>query len=97
MINGWFISVGPCCTLTEEQLDHIRWKLSVLAVSTRGLFDDPVLYTGQSLQAYYTTDYHARETCQHIRAYLQSIQQDKKVQVAISPAQWDRSLRDQLS
>ncbi len=96
MVDGWFISVGPCYSLTEEQSEFIRWNLTVLAVSTRGLFDDPVLFTGQSLQAHYTADYHAQETCEHIKAYLQTIKQDNHVTVNICPAQWDRSRVDQL-
>jgi hypothetical protein len=96
MVDGWLISVEPCCTLTEEQLEHIQWKLSVLAVSTQGLFDDPVLSIDQSLQAHYITEYHARETCQHIQAYLQTIQQDEHVKITLTTKQWDRSHINQL-
>lgn len=96
MVEGWFVSIEPCYSLTQEQLDHIRWTLSILAVSTRGLFDDPVIFTGQSMQAHYTTEYRAQETCDHIRAYLQTIHQDQHVKVTLSPATWDRSRINQL-
>lgn len=96
MVEGWRINVESCCSLTREQYDFIRWKLSVLAVSTRGLFDDPVLSTAQSLQAYYASEYHAQETAQHIKAYLQTIEQGAQVIVTLLPAQWERSQKDQL-
>jgi hypothetical protein len=96
MVHGWLVTVEPCGSLTQEQHKFIRWKLSILAVSTQGLFDDPVLVNGHSLQAYYTADHHAQETAEHILAYLQTIDQDKHVLVSLLPAQWDRSQKDQL-
>jgi hypothetical protein len=95
MVEGWLVVIEPTCSLTQEQCGVLKGKLSVLAVSMRGLFDDPVLLTTQGLQAFYTYDYMAQETTEHIRAYLQAIGQDGHILVTLLPAQWDRSQRDQ--
>ncbi len=96
MVDGWLVTVEPCKTLTQEQTDFIRWKLSILAVSTRGLFDNPVQISGQSMQAYYYRDYHATETAEHIRTYLQSIGRDGQITVTLQTTRWNRSQRDLL-
>lgn len=96
MVDGWLVTVEPCKTLTQEQTDFIRWKLSVLAISTRGIFDDPVDITDYLMQAHYHREYHATETAEHIRAYLQTIGKDGQITVTMQTTQWDRSQRDLL-
>jgi hypothetical protein len=96
MIDGWCITVEPCGSLSQQQGDFIRWKLSILAVSTPGLFDDPVLFTGHSWQAYYLQEYHATETAEQVKAYLQSIGRDGQIRIRLQASQWDRSQKDQL-
>lgn len=88
VIDGWLIEISTFSSLTQEQFDNIKDELRILAVSTRGLFDDPVLFEGQIVRAYYMRDYHANETADHIRAYLKLIGQDGPVNVVLQAAQW---------
>jgi hypothetical protein len=88
VVDGWLVEITTIPSLMQEQCDDIGRELRVLAVSTRGLFDDPVLCEGQTMRAHYLQDYHAHETVEHIRTYLQLIGLNDQVSVVLQAAQW---------
>jgi hypothetical protein len=91
LVDGFSLEVGNISSLNEEQRQEIIGKLRVLAVSTQGLFDDPVLRQGEKVVAYYIHDYYADETRRAVAQYLQEIGMDGTMPVLLRPAQWYRS------
>lgn len=87
---GFRVQVENIALLTQEQRQDLRRKLGVLAVSTRGLFADPVQVTGPHMTAHYSDELYAQETVHHLYRYLQQISMESKVKVTLHPAQWQR-------
>lgn len=72
-IKGYCLTIRQARYLLEEQCAYLLSMMSVCTVSTRGLFDDPVLVKNGTLQAYYTRDYCVQETGEQIKRSLQEI------------------------
>jgi hypothetical protein len=88
--TGFRLVVENTYFLTETQCTYLIRKIGVLAVSTRGLFDNPVLVEKQRIVAYYTLDYAAQETTKHVQQYLKEIGMEDRITVELQPAQWQR-------
>ena len=90
MRSGFYLEIENITLLTHEQRDILRRELTVLAVSTTTLFDDPIKLVGQRMTAHYAYAYHAQETRMHVCRYLQHIGMESTVKVTLQPAQWER-------
>lgn len=89
MRSGFCLEIENIGLLTQEQCHTLHKELSVLAVSTTTLFDDPIKVVGQRMTAHYSYEYHAQETRKHVGQYLQQIGMESRVRVTLQPAQWE--------
>lgn len=90
MRSGFCLEIENMALLTEAQCNVLRRELTVLAVSTTGLFDDPINVVGPRMTTHYAYEYHAEETRQHLCRYLQQIGMESMVKVTLRPTQWRR-------
>src|SRR5579871_6127158 len=90
MYYGFRVEVENITLLTEEQRQKLHKKLAVLAVSTKGLFADPVRVTEDSMAAHYTQELYAQETVQHLYRCLQEMRMENAIKVTVQSAQWQR-------
>jgi hypothetical protein len=90
MYHGFRVEVENITLLTEEQRQKLHKKLAVLAISTNGLFADPVQVTEDRMAAHYTQELYAQETVQHLYRCLQEMRMENTIKVTVQPAQWQR-------
>lgn len=90
MYYGFLVEVENIALLTEEQRQKLHKELAVLAISTNGLFADPVQVTEHRMAAHYTQELYAQETVQHLYRCLQEMGMENTIKVTVQPAQWQR-------
>lgn len=88
IVNGYHLEIKPTAHLSKEHYSYLIWKLGVLAVSTKGFYDNPVLAGDNILEAYYSRKEYVQETEQQIKSYLQEIGINGKINVAVQATEW---------